>query len=235
MSGETHYVNDTIFNCHTSCNLLNAGPWQDYLTTISKWVASHPYDVVTILVVNSDFKTIDKYVPAIQNSGIAQYLYEPKYVPQRRDQWPTLGEMILSGKRVVMFMDYNANQTAVPYVLDEFTHMWETPFSPQNPEFPCTQQRPPNLNQSEARDEYMYLANHNLNVAVDISAILGNGGNDQILLPATSVLNHTNAEGLDEGMMGAMNQNCTETWGRPPNFLLVDYCQSPLVRQCIPC
>ena len=39
---------------------------------------------------------------AIENSGIRRYLYEPEYVPQRRHQWPTLGEMILSGKRVVM-------------------------------------------------------------------------------------------------------------------------------------
>ena len=177
------------------------------------WVRAHPYDVVTWLVVNSDLVSVNKYVPAIENSGIREFLYEPDYVPQRRDQWPTLAEMILSGKRVVMFMDYNANQTAVPYILSEFSHMWETPFSPTNPSFPCTQQRPPGLSGEDARDKYMYLANHNLNTAVDVSAILGSGGGGEaILIPNTAAINRTNGEYDQFGQLGAMSLNCTSKY-----------------------
>ena len=43
--------------------------------------------------------------------------------------WPTLGEMIDSGRRLVVFMDYGADQNQVDYILDEFTYFWETPFS----------------------------------------------------------------------------------------------------------
>ena len=124
VQGETHIVNNTVYNCHTSCDLLNAGTWQSTLETLVQWLEAHPYDVVTYLVVNSDFasgSTVTNYTAAIAASGIQQYLYEPDFIPQHRSQWPTLGEMILTGKRVVMFMDYNANQTAVPYVLGKRT------------------------------------------------------------------------------------------------------------------
>ena len=36
------------------------------------------------------------------------------------NEWPTLGEMINSGKRVVMFLDYGANTTQVDFILPEF-------------------------------------------------------------------------------------------------------------------
>lgn len=198
------------------------------LETLVSWLQRNPYDVVTFLIVNSNFAdgvTVADYVSAIQNSGIAQYLYEPEYVPQHRDQWPTLGQMILSGKRAVLFMDYNANQTTVPYVLDEFTHMWETPFSPVNQSFPCTQQRPPGLDNQTARDDFMYLANHNLNTAIDVSAFLGSaaGSDSELLIPNTAEINSTNGQANQFGQLEAARLNCTRDWDRPPNFLLVDY------------
>jgi hypothetical protein len=209
VQGETHWVNKTVYNCHTSCDLLNAGPWQSSLEIVTAWLDSHPYDVVTWLIVNSDFTEVENYVPAIQNSGIARYLYEPEYVPQHRDQWPTLAEMILSGKRMVLFMDYNAKQKKVPYIMDEFTHMWETPFSPTNQSFPCTQQRPPKLSEKKARDQYMYLANHNLNTAVDVSALVGGSSGSEILIPNTAEINKTNGQYDQFGQLGAMHLNCT--------------------------
>jgi hypothetical protein len=120
--------------------------------------------------------------------------------------------MILSGKRVVLFMDYNANQTAVPYILDQFSHIWETPFSPTDRNFPCTVQRPPRLmeHKERAKAEFMYLANHNLNTAVDISALLGSAsGNEELLIPNTAQINETNGQFDTFGQLQAMSQNCT--------------------------
>jgi hypothetical protein len=238
-----------MWSCHTSCDELNAGTYQSELEIVASWLRNNPYDVVTILIVNSDTTEVENFVPAIQNSGLAEFLYTPEYIPQHKDQWPTLGEMILRGQRAVVFMDYNANQTAVPYILDEFTHMWETPFSPQDPAFPCTIQRPPGLKADQARENYMYLANHNLNVAIDVGAILGNGDDSSVLIPNTARINRTNGEYDTYGQLGAMTENCTgktettstigsshllsrltitnvlsaATWKVPPNFLLVDY------------
>ncbi|KAK5138311.1 hypothetical protein LTR08_003372 [Meristemomyces frigidus] len=184
LQGETHIVNDTIYSCHTSCELLNAGTWQSELETLVQWLEKNPYDVVTFLIVNSDFAqgtTVTNYTAAIEASGIRQYLYEPDYVPQHRSQWPTLGEMILAGQRVVMFMDYNANQTEVPYVLG--------------------------LSKDLAEENYMYIANHNLNFNIDVSAIIGSGGS--ILIPNTAEMNVTNGDALQYGRLGAMSENCT--------------------------
>ncbi|EGS18576.1 phosphoric diester hydrolase-like protein [Thermochaetoides thermophila DSM 1495] len=200
--------------CHTSCDLLDAGPITDWLRTVAEWVAEHPYDVVTILLGNGNYSNPDLYVPYIEESGITRFVYTPHVVPLRRDDWPTLGQMILSGQRVVMFLDYVANQTAYPWLIDQFSHMWETPFDPTDPTFPCIVHRPPDLPPDAARDR-LYLMNHNLNVEV---SLLG----QTVLVPAVSKLNETNAvEG--EGSLGSAAQNCTRDWGRPPNVLNVDY------------
>jgi len=222
LQGETHLVNNTIYNCHTECSLLNAGTFQAELEVVNGWLRDNPYEVLTILISNSDFVDVEHYVAPITNSGLLNYVYEPAYIPQYRDQWPTLGEMILRNKRVVFFMDYMADQAKVPYILDQYSHIWETPFSPQDRNFPCTIGRPPDLNETLARDQLMYLANHNLNQAIDVSAILGTNIGT-ILIPNTAELNNTNADGLQIGQATAMVSNCTQDWGRPPNFLVVDY------------
>lgn len=67
-------------------------------------------------------------------------------------------------------MDYQANQTAVPWILVEFSQMWETPFDPTDRNFPCTVQRPPDLAASD-RDNRLYLMNHNLNQNVTLLGI----------------------------------------------------------------
>jgi hypothetical protein len=133
------------------------------------------------------------------------------------NDWPTLSEMIITNRRVVMMLDYQANQTAIPWLLDEFGQMWETPFSPTDISFPCTAQRPPaDWAGALPRSNRMYMANHNLNVDINIASF-------SLLTPAYGLLNETNANFDQLGALGAMRTNCTEMWNRPPNFLLVDY------------
>jgi hypothetical protein len=201
--------------CHTSCDLLDAGPLTDWLRTVRDWVASHPYDVVTVLLGNGNYSTPEKYVPFLEESGITQFAYTPSRVPMSRDDWPTLAQMILSGQRVVLFLDYMANQTAYPWLLDEFSQMWETPFDPVDTTFPCTVERPPGLGVEDAKRR-LSLMNHNLNVEV---SLLGQA----ILVPAVSQLNVTNGvEG--DGSLGVAAANCRDVWGgRAPNVLNVDY------------
>jgi hypothetical protein len=210
-----------LYNCHTSCDLLNAGTYESGLVTVREWLETNTYDVLTLLIVNSDFVSVDTFTAPFENAGLMPYVYTPAYIPQYRDQWPTLGEMILRNERLVVFMDYKANQESVPFILDEFTQMWETPFSPQDQAFPCTEQRPPGLNVTKARNDFMYLANHNLNTAIDLSSI----GIDtsELLVPNTAEINETNGQQDEYGRLGEMSINCTETWGIPPTWLLVDY------------
>lgn len=198
---ETHYnaTTSTVSCCHTSCNLLDVGTVQSYLTNITGWIKTHPYDVVTILLSNSDFIGVGNYSAPIVNSGLSNYAYVPPQIPMNISSWPTLSDMILMGKRAVIFMDYNANQTEVPYILDEFSQMWETPFSPTNQSFPCTQQRPPNLSRQEAENR-MYMANHNLNTEISLAGT-------SLLVPTTALINQTNALN-GTGSLGLMANNC---------------------------
>ncbi|OTA96471.1 hypothetical protein M434DRAFT_392903 [Hypoxylon sp. CO27-5] len=200
--------------CHTSCDILDAGPITDWLGQVKNWVAAHPYDVVTILLGNGNYSVPSLYVPYIEQTGILRYVYTPPVVPMTLDDWPTLSEMVLRGQRVVMFMDYMANQTQFPWLLDEFSQLWETPFDPTDQNFPCTVQRPPNLAEADARNR-LYMINHNLNIQF---SILGT----EMLVPARTELNVTNnVTGF--GSLGLSANNCRSDWGRPPNFLNVDY------------
>ncbi|KAJ6014925.1 tat pathway signal sequence [Penicillium herquei] len=214
VSFEAHYYEDDIYLCHTSCDLLNMGTLEDYLKTVTEWVEKHPYDVVTVLIVNSDYVSPGNFSAPIENSGLIDYVYEPWKIPMSLDDWPTLSDMILRGKRAVVFMDYEADQDVYPYILDEFSQMWETPFSPINRKFPCTVQRPAGLSAAKAVDR-MYMANHNLNLEVVLDGT-------EILIPDSAQINVTNAVS-GYGSLGLMANNCLAKWDRAPNFLLVDY------------
>lgn len=197
---QVHLQNDTLYLCHTSCDLLNVGTLQDYLTTVTKWLNNNPYEVITILMGNYDLIGVGNFTDSIVNSGLSKYAYQPPKVPMGLDDWPVLSDLILTQKRAVIFMDYNANQTEVPYILDEFTQMWETPFSPTDPNFPCTTQRPPGLSEESAKS-IMYMANHNLNVEISFSGL-------DLLIPNTAVLNETNGVSGYRSL-GLMADNCT--------------------------
>ncbi|KAL4781539.1 PLC-like phosphodiesterase [Aspergillus varians] len=211
---QAHLMNDTLYLCHSTCDMLNAGTLEDYLTTVTKWMKQHPYDVVTLLIGNYDYVDPGNFTGPIERSGLMDLVYTPPMIPMSRDDWPPLGNIILGGKRALVFMDYQANQTAYPWLMDEFSHIWETPFSPTDRNFPCTLQRPPDLPADQAQRR-MYMANHNLNLEFNIASL-------SLLIPNTAVINETNAdEGY--GSLGWMAGNCTERWNRPPNYLLVDY------------
>ncbi|OJJ83380.1 PI-PLC domain-containing protein [Aspergillus glaucus CBS 516.65] len=211
---QTHLVNDTMYLCHSSCDLLNMGPLEDYLVTVTEWIKTHPYDVVTILMGNSDYVSPKYFTKPVENSGLKDLVYTPPKIPMALDDWPSMSSMILSGKRAVMFLDYQANQTADPWLMDEFSQVWETPFSPTDREFPCTTQRPPDLAPQDANNR-LYIANHNLNLEFNFGSL-------NLLIPNTALLNETNAVS-GYGSLGRMADNCTTNWNRPPNFLLVDY------------
>lgn len=230
LQGQAHYINGTLYYCHTSCDLLNAGTVEDYLKEVVAWVEKHPFDVVTIIFGNYDYEkqgadgkplvTSSNFDEPIRSSGLYQYIYQPPKTAMELADWPTLGQMLLQQKRVVTFIDYNFDTDAVPYLLWEFYNMWETPYSPTDAQFPCTIGRPEGVSDEKAKD-MLYMANHNLNVEIAIAGL-------NLLVPNVAATNTTNGiEG--DGSLGLMANQCTSDWGRPPNFLLVDfYNQGPI-------
>lgn len=113
---QVHKPNEStpLLLCHTSCDLLNAGTLVDYLTTTRQWLDRNPYDVITVLIGNFDILSPQSFVGSVTDSGLLKYAYTPPTVPIPLASWPTLGEMILSGKRAVIMLNYEADQTAIP-------------------------------------------------------------------------------------------------------------------------
>lgn len=83
--------------------LEDAGSLQDYLGPIKTWIDAHPNEVVTLLLTNPDAIDINKYGDVFKSTGLDNYVFTPDKT-FGLDDWPTLGDMISSGKRVVVFM-----------------------------------------------------------------------------------------------------------------------------------
>ena len=105
-----HLVNGTLYACHTSCDHLDAGTFDSVLPTIKEWLDVNPYEVVTLLVVKSDYAEVGNYTELFRRAGLLDQVYLPPKITMELDDWPTLGEMIASGRRLVTMMDYKANQ-----------------------------------------------------------------------------------------------------------------------------
>lgn len=113
-TSSTNSSADAIYLCHTSCNILNAGPAVDTLSSIATWVKNNPNEVITIMWNNLGNFAPSAFEAAYNASGITDYLFVQS---ANNYTWPTLGEMIASGKRVVNFMDEGANPATYPWLV----------------------------------------------------------------------------------------------------------------------
>ncbi|KFY21827.1 hypothetical protein V491_02932 [Pseudogymnoascus sp. VKM F-3775] len=208
LQAQTHKLFDALFMCHTSCFLLNTGLLVDYLERINTWMVAHPNEVVTLLLTNQDRVDVSVFGKAMVDSGLANLAYTP---PKKLalNEWPTLQEMINSNKRLVMFLDYHADTTKVPYILDEFSYCFETPFSQTDPKFPqCSVDRPPNAS-SAGR---FSIINHVLDIALT-------PGKDGVLIPDILAAPTTNSVASIMAQVGL----CQKAHGATPNLILLDY------------
>lgn len=118
LQAQTHLENNTIELCHTLCPLKDAGPLASYLTTVKTFLDNNPNEVVTLLLTNQDGQSGTAFDAVFQGSGIKSYAFTPA-ANLTIAQWPTLGQMISAGQRLVVFMDFPA-APPVPYILNEF-------------------------------------------------------------------------------------------------------------------
>ena len=193
--------------CHTSCFELDAGTVESYLSTVKTWLDAHPNEVVTLLIVNGDNVPVSEFDDAYTSSGLKTLAYTPPQSPLAIDAWPTLQDLITANTRLVAFLDAGADPS-VPYMLDEFSYFFETPFDTLDPAFPeCKLDRPAGAK----ADGRMYIVNHFLDVE----------WND-IDMPDRGALRQTNAaDGV--GSIGAQADLCIGLYGRAPVGVLVDF------------
>ena len=100
---------------------FDGGKVVDYLKTVKTWLDANPDEVLTLLFTNpEDVSLTDVWKPAFDDAGITDLAYVPPSLPVKQGDWPTLGELLNSGKRVVVFLDANADPSQVDFILPEF-------------------------------------------------------------------------------------------------------------------
>ena len=117
---------DQALLCHSFCP-LGQRPLADALAEVKAFLDAHPTEVLTLLT-ESSLLTTDVIAKGFDASGILPIVRtQPRGAP-----WPTLGEMIASGQRVVVFYaDLSAAPQGGPsyaWMHDRFGFTWETPW-----------------------------------------------------------------------------------------------------------
>jgi hypothetical protein len=175
----------------------------------------NPNDVVTVLLVNSDDATPAELGAHFQGSGIDEYAYRPLSTSTIPQQWPTLQSLISNNTRLMTFVASITPDPNFPYLMDEFTFIFENDFENEDPtDYSCEPDRPSSVSTTAeaASSGRMFLMNHFL---YDVQ-LFG------IQTPNASYVNVTNAQtGL--GSLGIQIKTCASVYSRPPTFVLVDF------------
>lgn len=101
--------------------LFDGGPVVDYLRTVKTFLDANPNEVLTFIFTNPEGASVkDVWKPIFDAAGMTPLVYVPPLNPMKFSDWPTLGEMINIGKRVVVFLDSGADVGQVNFILPEF-------------------------------------------------------------------------------------------------------------------
>jgi hypothetical protein len=176
--------------------------------------------VVTVLLVNSDSASASDLNTEFETANITSYAYQPTSLDSAPTSWPTLQTMIDDGKRLVVFVASLTTSSSYPYLMDEFTFVWENPYDVTSPSnFSCVPQRPSSVSGSASTalsSNRLPMMNHFL-YSSDLSSL-------GIEYPNASYVTTTNAASGGVGNLGSTATMCKSAWsGRQPTFILVDF------------
>ncbi|HEY8075107.1 MAG TPA: hypothetical protein VIF62_13380 [Labilithrix sp.] len=181
---------DQVYLCHTAC-FLGKLRLLDGLCTITNFLDQNPGEIVSIIfetyVADADTAAV------LEAAGLAEYAYVHT---DASAPWPTLAELVASGKRLVVFVEKGGG--APPYLMPAYTgNIWDTPYDFQTQaNFTCA------LGRGVANSP-IFLINHWLsNPTSDISYA---------------------REVNVEAVLGKRVDDCTTSAGRAPTFISVDF------------
>lgn len=185
---DIHPGPEAIMLCHGPCE-MGSQKLVDGLAEIREFLDTHPNEVVTLILeqyVDSNDMALD-----FADSGILRYAH----AQELGAPWPTLGEMVASGERLVVFTPENT--AGLPWLLPMWDFMWDTDWNIQSADqFDCE------CNRGRPDHELMVLNNF-------ISNPLPMPGNAEIANAREFLLNRATG--------------CARETGRIPNFVTVDY------------
>ena len=111
-----------MYLCHTFCE-LGGTELGSVLEDLHDFLAANPGEIV--VVINQDYVTPQDWVGAVRDAGLEPYAFTP---PPSGRPWPTLREMIDSGRRLLMLAENEGG--AAPWYQPAYDALLqETPFS----------------------------------------------------------------------------------------------------------
>jgi hypothetical protein len=188
LQGRFTVAPEGVFLCHASC-WLGARPIDVALREIKTFMEAHPREVVTLIL--QDMIPSREIVEAFERTGLDEFAHTQ---PAGED-WPTLGRMIESEKRLVVFSENSGEPPA--WFHNAWTYMWDTRF-----DFVSLSDLDCEVNRGDSENSLL-LANHWIRKAVpDRSDATKMNSAPRLLLR------------VDE---------CVETREAKPNFIAVDF------------
>jgi hypothetical protein len=136
------------FLCHGLCE-VGATSFLSMLADLRVFLATNTDEVVTLFI--EDHVPSELIAADIEQAGLLPYVLTP---PAVGDPWPTLGEMIRSGDRLVVMLEAGRGDESAPWLINGFDYTKDTPFKFRSAEeFSCEPNRGPD-------DAPLFLLNH---------------------------------------------------------------------------
>jgi hypothetical protein len=178
------------FLCHGLCE-TGSTPFLQMLGELRGWLAANPNEVVTLFI--EDHVDADLIAADVETAGLLPYVHEPA----ADEPWPTLGEMIRSGERLVVLLEDGDGGAEAPWLANGFEYVQDTPYTfPTVDSFSCDSNRGP-------ADAPLLLLNHWLS------------GFDSLVSDAELV--------NDRDVLGPRAEQCEAERQLLPNFVAVNY------------
>jgi hypothetical protein len=177
--------------CHGLCE-IGATDFRTGMTEVADWLQAHPDEVVSLMI--EDHAPADQIGAVLEEAGIGPLAFVP---PPAGATWPSLGQLIDSGHRVLVMLEGSDGGTRYPWLVNAYQRLvQETPYTfPRSTDFSCA----PGRGRSDAP---LFLVNHWLS------------GFDKLVTAARQV----NAT----AMLGARVTACRQQ-RRLPNLVAVNY------------
>ncbi|MRG92201.1 hypothetical protein [Polyangium spumosum] len=117
---DTHRWNDDLYLCHSICQ-LGSTPLATALAEMRAFLDEHPHEVVTLII--QDGITPEETAGVFEASGLSGRVY----THEEAAPWPTLRELLLDGKQLVVGAE---SEGPPPAWYHHFWDLaWDTPYS----------------------------------------------------------------------------------------------------------
>ncbi len=121
--------------CHTVCE-IGAEPMAPVMDRLNTWMDEHPREVLVLFI--QDTVTPEDTAAVLEKAGLA----DKAYVHPDGAEWPTLGEMIDSNKRLVVLMENKGGGDKIPYLHQGFDLVQDTEYTFKSAtDFDCSLKR----------------------------------------------------------------------------------------------